>query len=61
MKEQVIRVIYDENGNSIFALMYNGEGFCDGCVFENECAGDGDGTPAEGIGCESGYVWKDYK
>lgn len=61
MTNQVIRVIYDESGNSKFALTYNGQDCCNECLFLGECCGDGDGTPAEGIGCESGYVWKDYQ
>lgn len=34
------------------------ENYCTDCAFVEDCAGDGDGTPVEGLECHSGYVWK---
>ena len=37
------------------------DNYCTDCAFVDECAGDGDGTPVEGLGCPSGYVWEIVK
>lgn len=41
-----------------YVKVKTGENCCNGCCFLQDCAGDGDGTEIEGIGCESGYIWK---
>lgn len=45
-----------KDGN--YVKVKTGENCCNGCCFLQDCAGDGDGTEIEGIGCESGYIWK---
>lgn len=53
-----------KNGH-YYALRPSENGSCSDCVFAPLCAGDGDATPFEGIGCSHGQkdgeylVWKD--
>lgn len=59
MKEGlIIQAVYKKDGSLLAALTYTGQKNCDGCIFLDECRGDGDGTSVEGLGCPSGYVWK---
>lgn len=60
LDESTIKFLEDVCANQRYLKVRRipSDNYCTDCAFVKECKGDGDGTPVEGYGCPSGYVWE---